>query len=188
MFPISQLRYGLTLSALLFLTSFKLPSVSRKITADRRASTVSYTMHHPIHTWDAVSHDVNCAMNYNDETKHIDNVAVSIKIASFDSGNGNRDSHGLEVMEGLKYPSVTFVSQSIQTGADGKLIIRGTLTFHGVVKPIVVQATETIANDQVTVEGGFDVSLTAHAVERPSFLGVKTDDTVKMTFAILFPL
>ncbi len=188
MFSINQIRYGLTVAALILLTGFIRSNTSRKVVADRRGSTVSYTMNHAIHTWDAVSHDVNCAMNYNDQTKHIDNVAVSIKIASFDSGNGNRDSHGMEVMEGLKYPNVTFVSQSIETGADGKLTIKGTLTFHGVAKPVVIQATEKATKEQLRVEGGFDVSLTAYDVERPSFLGVKTDDNVKMTFVILFPL
>src|SRR4051794_40773051 len=118
---ISHLLYGLTLSAAVLLTSFSPRTAIRKITADRRTSTVSYTMKHAIHTWDAVSHDVNCAINYNEDTKHIENVAVSMKVSSFDSHNGNRDSHGMEVMEGLKYPNVTFVSQSVQAEADGKM-------------------------------------------------------------------
>lgn len=167
---------------------FTLVPVGRKITADRRASTVSYTMHHAVHTWEASSHEVMCAVNYNDEDKRIEGVAVSINVASFDSGNGNRDSHGLEVMESLKYPSVTFVSQSIQPAGEGKLTINGILTFHGIAKPVTAQATQKITGGQITVAGGFDVSLTAHNVERPSFLGVKTDDTVKMAFAIRFPL
>lgn len=188
MLSIRHLLYGLTLSALILLTSFSRPAISRKVAADKRASTVSYAMKHAIHKWDAVSHDVNCAMNYNEETKRIENVAVSIKVASFDSGNASRDSHGLEVMESLKYPTVTFVSQDVQADETGKLTIKGTLTFHGVAKPIVVQATRKDAGAQLTVAGGFDVSLTAHNVERPSFLGIKTDDTMNMTFAIVFPM
>ncbi len=188
MLPIRHFACGLTLAAAILLTSFSRPTAPHKIMADRRASTVSYAMHHSIHAWEAVSHDVNCAMNYNDETKRIENVAVSIKVASFDSGNANRDSHGLEVMEALKYPNVTFVSQAIQPEADGKLTIKGTLTFHGMAKPIVIQATRKDTPDQLTVDGGFDISLTAYNVERPSLLGIKTDDTVKMTFAIVFPI
>lgn len=183
-----HLLYGLTLTAVILLTSFNRPAASRKIMADKKASTVSYAMRHAVHKWDAVSRDVSCAMNYNDETKRIENVAVSIKVASFDSGNASRDSHGLEVMESLKYPSVTFVSQDVQADGAGKLTIKGTLTFHGVAKPIVIQATRKDTSDQLAVAGEFDVSLTAHNVERPSFLGIKTEDTMKMTFNIVYPL
>ena len=178
----------LTLVALALLTSLSSSIAPRKIVADKRGSTVKYTMKHAIHKWDAVSRDVNCAMNVDEDTKRIESVAVSMKVASFDSGNASRDSHGLEVMESLKYPNVTFVSQDVQAEADGKLTIKGTLTFHGVAKPIVVQATRKDACKQLTVACGFDVSLTAHNVERPSFLGIKTDDTMNMAFTIVFPM
>ncbi|MBC8154080.1 MAG: YceI family protein [Bacteroidetes bacterium] len=186
--PTNHHLYGLTLLAAVLLTSLTPPAAPRKVVADKRTSMVSYTMKHAIHKWDAVSRDVNCAMNFNEETKRIEGVAVSMKVASFDSENASRDSHGLEVMESLKYPNVTFVSQDVQTDAEGKLTIKGTLTFHGVAKPIVVQATRKDAASQLTVVGGFDVSLTAHNVERPSFLGIKTDDTMNMKFTIVFPM
>ncbi len=160
----------------------------RKLMADKGASTVTYDMKHPLHKWQAVSHDLNCAMIYDDATKQIETVAVSMKVASFDSKDGNRDSHALEVLDALKYPNVTFVSESIQTGADGVLTIKGKLTFHGVPKPVVIQATRQDAANHLTITGAFNVSMTDHTVERPSLLGMKTDDTIAMTFTAVFTL
>ncbi len=168
--------------------SFTHPKAVRKVMADKTASVVTYTMHHPMHTWDGVSHDVNSAIRYDDESKKIESVAVSIRVASFNSDNANRDSHALEVLESLKYPNVTFVSQTMQIANDGTVAIQGNLTFHGVTKPITVQATRKYESTTLTVDGGFDVSLTDYGVVRPSLLGMKTDDTMKMKFMIVFKL
>lgn len=160
----------------------------RKLMADKGVSTVTYDMKHPLHKWQAVSHDLNCAMIYDDATKQIETVAVSMKVASFDSKDSNRDSHALEALDALKYPSVTFVSESIQPGADGALTIKGKLTFHGVPKPVVIQATRQDAANRLTITGAFNVSMTDHTVERPSLLGMKTDDAISMRFTAVFTL
>ncbi|HEY0110866.1 MAG TPA: YceI family protein, partial [Fibrella sp.] len=56
----------------------------KKLMADKSKSTVTYSMVHPMHKWDGVSRDVNAAMIYDEATKQIQNVAVVIRVASFD--------------------------------------------------------------------------------------------------------
>jgi polyisoprenoid-binding protein YceI len=172
------------LSLLLIIT----PVAPRKLVADKAASTVTYAMKHPLHAWEAVSHEVNCAATYNDETKHLESVAAAIKLNTFDSKDANRDSHGLEIMEAIKYPTVTFASQRIVTNADGSLTAEGKLTFHGIVRPVTMQATQRSEGGKLTVTGNFDYNLTDFNLERPALLGLKTEDAVKMKFVVVFKL
>lgn len=160
----------------------------RKLVADKSLSTVAYAAKHPLHKWEGVSHDVNCALVYNDETKQAETVAVSIRVASFDSDNGNRDSHAMEVLEGLKYPNVTFVSSDLKAGANGELTATGSLTFHGVTKPVTLQATRKDTGGKMMITGEFPISLTTFGVERPSLLGLKVEDQMTLRFNIVFPM
>ncbi|GAA4468875.1 YceI family protein [Nibrella saemangeumensis] len=160
----------------------------RKLMADKSASVVTYAMKHPMHSWEGVSRDVNSAIVYNDETQAVENVAVSIKVASFDSGNANRDSNAMETLEALKYPNVTFVSQNIQAGANGGLTIKGNMTFHNVTKPITVQATRKDGNGRITVDGGFDLQLSDYNVKRPTLMTIPVDEEVRMKFTVVYKL
>ncbi len=182
-----RILYG-CLVAIVTLCSVAAPLTKRKLMADKVGSTVSYAAKHPLHAWEGISRAVNCAVTYNDETKQIENVAVSIKVASFDSGNSNRDSHALEVLDGLTYPNVTFVSSDVKTAPDGSITATGNLTFHGVTKPATLQATRKDTDGKMRLTGEFPISLTAHSVERPSFLGLKTQDIMTLGFNVVFPL
>ncbi|MFD2571349.1 YceI family protein [Spirosoma soli] len=160
----------------------------RKLIADKSLSTVTYAAKHPLHKWEGVSHDVNCAMIYNDDTKQPETVAVSIKVASFDSQNNNRDSHAMEVLDGLKYPNVTFTSSDVKASEDGTLTAKGNLTFHGVAKPVTLVATRKEAGGKMTIAGEFPVNLSDHNVERPSLMGLKTEDQMVLKFNVVFSL
>jgi polyisoprenoid-binding protein YceI len=135
-----------------------------------------------------VSHDVNCAALYNDDTKQLQSVAVAVKLSTFDSRDANRDSHGLEIMESIKYPNVTFSSQSITTNADGSLTATGKLTYHGLTKPISIKVTRRDEAGKLICDGNFTYNLTDFNLERPSLLGVKTEDEVKMKFTVVFKI
>lgn len=179
---------GYSLVAVLLLCAFGKPLAKRKIMADKSLSTVTYAAVHPLHKWQGVSHEVNCAMIYNDETKQPESVAVSIKVASFDSDNNNRDSHAMEVLEGLKYPNVTFVSSDVKAGEDGTLTARGNLTFHGVTKPVTLLATRKEAGGKLALIGEFPVNMSDHNIERPSLMGLKTEDRMTLKFNVVFIL
>lgn len=160
---------------------------SRKIVADKKTSTVTYAMSHPAHDWEGVCKDVNAVIVYDDNTKTINQVAVSLKVDAFDSGNANRDSHAIEVMEGLKYPKVTFTSNKIKV--DNKtLTAEGNLTFHGVTKPVTITVTRTDSDKKIALDGKFDILLSQFQVERPSLFGVKTKDEVSLSFKVFFLL
>lgn len=157
----------------------------RKIMADKTTSTIKYDMKHPLHDWEAKCKDVNAIIVFNDNTKLIEQTAVSVRVDAFDSENANRDSHTLEVLEALKYPKITFVSTGIvQKGTD--LVINGNLNFHNLTKPITIKAIRRDVKNITSIEGLFYVLLSDYKVERPSLVGMKCEDEIKLSFKIEF--
>lgn len=112
-------------------------------------------------------------------------LMVRAPVASFRSGDSNRDAHMLEVVEAAKYGYVTFKAATrVALPAADKpldLPLTGELEFHG------RKRTETIplkvsftAPGQLHASGTFDVSLDGYEVERPSLLFVKVEDNCRI--------
>jgi polyisoprenoid-binding protein YceI len=182
------MRYALLclLSVVLFSNRTDAQS-AKKIVADKSVTEVSYKMVHPLHEWTGTSKEVNCIMLYNLSENKINGVAVSILLSTFDSKNSNRDSHALEVLDGIKYPTVKFVSNDVQQRGN-EITIAGNLTFHNVTKAIIIKAQRKDDINRLTVAGTFDVNITHYKVETPSLMGFKTDENMKMNFSVVFTL
>lgn len=159
----------------------------RKIYADGSASSIMYSMSHPLHDWDASAKNFKTVITYDDASKRISSVAVVAKVQSFDSGNSNRDSHAIEVLEALKYPNITFVSNDIEQNGES-LAVNGKLTFHGVTKPASCRATRKDAASSMTVTGKMDVDMRAFGVEPPSLMGMATKENIRVEFTMTFRL
>lgn len=159
----------------------------KKIEADKKTSYMQYAMKHPMHKWDAKSTANKCLIVYNDKTSAIEAVAVLVPVKSFDSGNSNRDSHALEVLEALKFPNVTFSASNIQE-ANNQLTIKGNLTFHGVTKPVELKAKKTASGNILKIEGKFDINMKDYGIEPPGLLGVRADEKINLSFNMVFNL
>jgi polyisoprenoid-binding protein YceI len=113
---------------------------------------------------------------------------IRVPVASFDSGDANRDSNMRETLEASRLPFVVFkgVSSLVVPAARGKAIpatIRGELEFHGIKRPIDVPVTLEFADDgTASVKGKMKLSLDAFKVERPSLLMIKLDDACAIEF------
>lgn len=181
----SSTLFTVFVAVLLGLLAFVAPTATRKLPLDQAKSVISYTMRHPLHTWDGVSHEVQSVLVYNDTTDRIEAVAVAAKIASFDSRDANRDSHAIEILDGIKYPRVTFSSTGVGQAGD-KLSVRGNLTFHGVKKAIVFDAIRTDKAGQLLVTGNFSVKMSDYNVERPSLMMVPTEESFTIKFSLAY--
>jgi polyisoprenoid-binding protein YceI len=179
------------LTIFFFLISFisrgQTASNTSKIFADTKQSSVTYSMNHPMHDWDGVSKDMKAVVMYNRTTQLIENVAVSVKVATFDSQNANRDSHMIETVEGIKYPNVTFSSTSVKQDGN-KISIMGTLNFHGVSKPISIEVQKSMQGKTMVIDGSFQVLMTEFKIEKPSLMGMPTSDIIKLKLHFEFLL
>ena len=175
--------YSLFLGLTLMLCSFD----NVKLTLNKTDSFIRYTLDHPAHTSIGTSKDFICGGYYDNTSKQITKLVVAAAVASFDSQNSSRDSHALEVLEGTKYPKVTFVSKAIKEEA-GDLTIVGELNFHGIKKDITIKAKQMASDKKIILSGSFNVSLDKFKVEKPSMVGVAVDDNLVMDFKTVFDI
>ena len=154
---------------------------------DKVKSFITYHMVHPMHSWDGTSKEVDGVVQYDDKTNKISKVAIVAKVSTFDSKNSNRDSHMMEVTEAIKYPTVSFVSSAVVE--EGSTVdVNGTISFHGVSKPIHFTAKETVNGKRKIISGEFVLLLEDFAIERPSMMMMKTENEMKMNFSVEFEL
>jgi hypothetical protein len=150
-------------------------------------SSATYLLIHPMHEIEATSKDVVYIAALDISAKKIQTVTAAVDVTSFDSGNSNRDSHAMEVVDAMSFPEVIFSSTSI-IAQGNSLIIGGKLTFHGVTNDVTANAIPEWGSDKLIVHATMPISLTAFKVERPSLLFVPVHDTLKFTLTAAFPL
>lgn len=153
--------------------------------SDKALSSITYAMHHPLHSWIGENKDVTAIIITDQSKNEISQVAVSVKISSFDSKNANRDSHAMEVTDALKYPNITFSSNSI-TQEENKIKVSGNITFHGVSRPISFEAEKSNFKNKTEIKGEFKVLMSEFNIEAPSLMGMATDDDIAIHFDIFF--
>jgi polyisoprenoid-binding protein YceI len=175
----------LLLLAFSFVSALKAEAQIRQADLIKNESWVSYRLVHPLHTIDAISKDVEYYIKLDPTKQEIKSVSAQVDVTTFDSGNSNRDSHAMEVIDALTFPDVTFSSTSIAQSGDS-LSIAGRLTFHGVTKDILAAAVSKWSPNRLEVRGNFDVSLTAFNIERPSLLMIPVHDTLRFSFTSVF--
>jgi polyisoprenoid-binding protein YceI len=114
-------------------------------------------------------------------------------VASFDSGNGNRDAHMLEVLEAKRYPEVSLkaVGQGLTVPttfpSQQMLPAQAELTFHGINQPLSFSVrVRWTAPGKGTADATFPVSLAAFHIERPSLAFIPVDDSVTITAHLSF--
>jgi polyisoprenoid-binding protein YceI len=85
--------------------------------------------------------DVTAEAHVGDSLAH-SSLNATVKTASFDSGDPNRDAHvrGPEFFDVEKYPEMTFHATGIEGDGDD-YTLTGDLTIRGITKPVVLDAT-----------------------------------------------
>lgn len=109
-------------------------------------------------------------------------VQVRARIASFDSGNANRDEHMREATHEASHPYVqlraTATGLSYPLAGPLDVTLRGTLELNGVQQPVVIPAHLAPENSGVRATFSFPISLDSFRVERPQLLFVPVEDRV----------
>lgn len=79
--------------------------------------------------------------SYDEKNPNASSVEVNIDTASIDSNHAERDKHlrSKDFLEVRKYPTAKFISTSFKEQAEGKALLKGKLTLHGVTRPVTIQ-------------------------------------------------
>lgn len=177
-------KYGILVVAIL-LAGYAFAQNKVKVNCIKEESSITYAMTHPLHAWTGESKEINSIILTDEAKTTIFQVAVSAKLATFDSKNANRDSHMMEVTEALKFPNVTYVSSSVTIdGSD--FTSSGNITFHGVSVPISLKGKLTKEGNKLIFTGNFDLKMTQFGITPPSLMGITTQDDFKLEFKAVY--
>jgi len=117
-------------------------------------------------------------------------VQVRAKIASFDSGNSNRDVHMREVTHDAEHPYAsvkgTISGVTLPLAAPLSATLHSTVELNGEKQPVEIPIKLTPAGGGVRATFSFPISLDAFKVERPDLFFVKVDDQVVIDGDLLF--
>jgi len=147
------------------------------------ASAVRFHVNHKLHKVDGVSKSVEGKVLLEADGKF--RAMVRVPVASFDSGDANRDGHMLEVLEAGKFPLVVFKGVGEVAGsAPGRPVqarLRGELEFHGVTRPVELPVeVEFREGGGAQVRGKLTIGLESFRIQRPSLLLIKIDDECRI--------
>jgi len=165
------------------LLSFIVTFFFQNPTFETTASSVTYSMVHKLHSWEGVSKDLKVATKWNEQKNEIEQISIVVNVATFNSGLSSRDSHMMEVLDGLTYPRIIFSSSSVQYTPDG-IFVKGKLQFHGIERMIETKVKLEKINRKWMFTGSLPVLLEDYKVERPGLLFVKVDNLVKINFQV----
>jgi len=174
-------------SIFISLCSVLVRAQTKTVVSQEDGSSATYLLIHPMHEVEATSKHVQYTAVLDPEAHTIQSVSAVVDVTTFDSGNSNRDSHAMEVIDALSYPDVTFNSTAV-IPRDTTLLVQGKLTFHGVTNNVTATAVPSWVQDKLVVHAAFPLSLTAFKVERPSLLFIPVQDTLRFTLVAVFPL
>ncbi len=80
------------------------------------------------------------SFEYDENNPDAASVAVEIDTASIDSNHAERDKHlrGKDFLQVDKFPKAKFSSTAFKEKGEGKALLEGNLTLHGVTRPISI--------------------------------------------------
>jgi len=85
--------------------------------------------------------DFSGKFSYDEVAPEKASVTVTIKTSSVDSNHAERDKHlrSDDFLDVKKFPEAKFISSSYSQDKNGKGVLKGNLTLHGVTKPIEIE-------------------------------------------------
>jgi len=173
--------------ALLFALLLSAPASGQLL--DLREGTLTYTVVHKLHEVHGTTRQVEGrALAQPDGTVK---VQVRAKVASFDSGNSNRDAHMREATHEAAHPYAEV--KGTMSGVKLPLSAPVQTTLHAIVELNGEKQTaevpvklEPAAENGVRATFSFPISLDALKVERPELLLVKVDDKATISGDLRF--
>lgn len=155
---------------------------------DLRQGTLTYAVVHKLHEVRGTSKDVEGrALVLPDGTVK---VQVRAKVASFDSGNSNRDVNMREVTHEAAHPYTevrgTLSGVTLPLEGPREAVLHGTVELNGEKRTRDVPVKLKPEDGGVRATFSFPISLEGFKLERPQLLLVKVDDRAVISGDLLF--
>ena len=108
-----------------FIIANQIYSQSVKWSLNTDKSFISYDGEHFLHSWSGKNDKIRGVIIENTEEEKFKQIALAMFVKDFDSGNGNRDSNMLELLEVINFPKIEYYSNKI-------LLVKDKISFSGI--------------------------------------------------------
>jgi len=189
-------RPGALLASLILSLAFLLPHNAQAIDQKATIAHLSFHISHPAKKYDAklLQGGAEVIAHFDAADLSKTSVDATFQADYFNSDNEMRDSHMLEVLEAIIFPTITWKATAIGvtatpvTAGKHEIRVKGPLTVHGQTHDLEIPVTLDIAeNGLVTVDAVFSISLESFEIERPSLVFVRIADEVPIKVHMVFP-
>ena len=157
-------------------------------TFELREGALAYTVVHKLHEVKGTTHAVEGkALVAADGSAR---VQVRAKVASFDSGNSNRDVHVREVTHEAEHPYATvkgtLAGLVLPLAGPAQVVLHAIVELNGQKQAAEIPLQLLPDGPRIGVKLSFSVSLEAFHIERPELLFVKVDDKLVFDGDLVF--
>jgi polyisoprenoid-binding protein YceI len=121
----------------------------------------------------------------------LERIEAAVPVKTLNTGMGMRDEHmrkHIFTTGDGQLPDLMFTADkaacSRKAARQSTCELSGTLVIRGTARPFAVTMKLTEDGDTIRAVGDSAVTLSAYGIERPSQLGVKTADAVKLRFEL----
>lgn len=156
------------------------------------ARVVFATSHMGFSTWYGDFTGATGTLTLDPKSPAASKLEVSIPVASVTTTNAKLDEElkSADWFDAATYPTITFKSTKVTVTAPGEAKVEGDLTFHGVTKPVTLDATFK-ASGQNPMTKAYTVGFEVKGALKRSDFGVKTyvpliGDDVTLTISAPF--
>jgi polyisoprenoid-binding protein YceI len=181
---------ALSLALLLPALALAAPAVYK---ADADHSNVGFTIRHFVSNVPGRFGDFEGTIKYDRESPAASSVEFTVKTASIDTGNADRDNHlrGPDFFDVQKFPTMTFTSTKVTPKGADTLDVTGNFTLHGVTKQITVPVkflgtVKTPRGEKAGFETSFTINRKEYGVNWNNIMdsGPVLGDEVKISIDI----
>ena len=167
--------HALALAAALSLPSLA-PAADYVIDTEKAHAFIQFRIQHLGYSWlYGRFNDFNGTFSYDEKNPASNKVDVTIKTASVDTNHAERDKHlrSDDFLDVGKFPQARFVSTKFEDKGDGKAVLSGDFTLHGVTKPIVIAVERVGQGDDPW--GGYRAGFSGTTVLKLADYGITRD-------------
>jgi len=160
-------------------------AVECHVTAEKK-NLVKFISDAPIEDFEGVTDQIDGYLYWEgDDFTNKSETYFEVDLNTLDTGIGLRNRHMREnYLETEKYPLAQFRGKIIKADKIGenryKVVIEGTMSIHGVSRPMTAEGTIQKNGDFYHIQSNFDVKLSHFSIEIPSIMFYKIDETMRL--------
>ena len=113
--------------------------------------------------------------------------SIDISMRTLKSDNKDRDEHMIGAIEVDKFPLAKYTFKDVQKSENG-YIIKGMLNFHGIQKPLSIQAHISKKNNELNIKGTSSFLMSDYHVKPPKMLFLTVRDQVDLVIDVKFTI